>query len=119
MSEEIDSRLGWALGQLRELVYLPGGPKNKEELVGCAKAFLRIVQNKTLAEWQSRVQDEEAKQAYVALLGGYSTDAEWLIAQLADSCEMFPKPIQMRKIYEQCFTPADGVKSGELLARLG
>lgn len=49
---------------------------------------------------------------------GRPAPLDWLIEEISATCEFFPKPIQMRSIYEQKFPPLDGKTSAELISVL-
>lgn len=92
----------WARKHLEELSYLPGSPKSDPQWKGVSRAFLRLVRNRT---------------AEHPVLGRVN-DVEWLIAQAGDACDRFPSARQMRAIYEQYFTPADGKTTADLTEAL-
>lgn len=89
-------------------ISLPGKPTESKPKAAYAKAVARIVRGLKTDEWVAIDRD------YAPILKGYSGDLEWLVAQITDRCEFFPKPIQVREIYETSFTPADGRSSASL-----
>lgn len=47
---------------------------------------------------------------------GLVVPLEWLIDHIGETCEFFPKPIQMRMIYERHFPPLDGRAAVDLVS---
>lgn len=50
---------------------------------------------------------------------GWVYPAAWLFDRIGETCEWFPKPIQMRRIYETKFHPLDGKNSVDMESVIG
>jgi len=94
--DNTDTNVAWAVQKLQSLAHLRGYPPNGESLKLVARSFLRIVHNKPV-----KYKGEEVN------------DAEKLIELCGDTCEFFPAPIQMRRIYSQYAKPATEVTEGD------
>lgn len=80
---------------------MPGFPTNEDALKLFAAAVSQFVSFK--------VKDHE-------ILEGTFVPFDWLIEKVASSCEFFPPPIKMRRIYEQYWHPVDNKTASSLEA---
>ena len=51
---------------------------------------------------------------FMGITGSDKERSEWLVERIIDGCERFPTPIEIRRIYENHYIPADGVFSREV-----
>ena len=106
--------LSWAMQQLRRFEGLPGVPQSPEALMSFARAFLHIVAEQPATEIEEY--DDEAHAPVRRKVESVSRQetVDWLINELLGSCDRFPPPIIMRRVYECRYRCADGRLSGEM-----
>ena len=94
--------------RLYELSFLPGYPDTTEKLKHFATAFLRIVNGKPL-HYVHPDNDKTAPDGALAISipipPAIVTDIDWIIQQIADSCERFPAPAIIFRMYSR-YLPA-------------
>jgi hypothetical protein len=112
-----DEDLDWAIDQLQRFEGLPGVPQTVEGLKSFAGAFLRIVCDQ--AAFEVEEYDTTARTPIKRKIEAVSRQevTDWLINQLCSTCERFPMPIAMRRVYESKYICADRMTSGDLEVR--
>lgn len=82
------ANLNWALELFTKLEGMLGYPRTEPPLIFTCEEFLSIVHDRE--------------------------KGEWLFRELARGCTRFPIPRVMREIYNNRYTPADGLKPEDL-----
>jgi hypothetical protein len=90
-----------ALSGLAWMPGFPSGTRQRAIVAGAVAAF---------ADDRPQLSEQPGAASIVPL--------DWLITEIASSCVFFPKPIEMRRIYELQFSPLDGRSSSDLLSAL-
>ena len=116
--KQSEKNIIWMISKLQLLSGLDGFPRWKDQeagLRGITMALLDIVndQPEAWAEEYDPAQGQGVKRQTQAAVSAEET-VDWLMARVLGSCERFPAPIQMRRIYETRYKCADGKLSGEV-----
>jgi hypothetical protein len=99
-----DENLAWAISRLLPFAKWPGFPKEEAELNIRAKAFMRLVHNKTVREILPAADPAGNPTKY--RIDPNLNDADWILDLIADTQEFFPLPVQMRALYSAYLPPA-------------
>lgn len=96
------------------------GPKTERAVIFAAAAFARIVQNQPAAHWiefwnqNKSLEEKWTAERWAEKFGQSSGDLEWIMRAVMDQIiDRFPLPMQIRRIYYEQFTPADGKNPGD------
>jgi hypothetical protein len=116
--QETPENINWAYEKLDSLKYLPGFPKEARSLESIARAFLRIVHDKTYEEIlkgigvdydemvKRNAEADEDRGEHTPIMPRSVNDVDWLLARVADTCDRFPMPVKMRAMHDSVFAPA-------------
>lgn len=104
-----DENIKWAARKLSRFHYWPGFPQEREALESRARAFLRLVHNQTVREiltesCSARGLDPQALK--FDKVDPDANDADWILDLIEETMEVFPLPIQMRRLYNGPLPPA-------------
>lgn len=86
---------------LAMLIWMPSYPKG-DDMAPARKLIASAV--------AAFVDDRECDHAEL----GKIVPLEWLIQEIATVCRFYPKPIEIRELYEQVWPPLDGRSSDDL-----
>lgn len=93
----LEERTDAVLSGLAGLVWMPGFPDNEASLKMIAKVVAKFV----------AVEPDPIVDATVSPLA-------WLLEEIATEQTFFPKPIEVRKIYQERYRPLDGRSAAEM-----
>lgn len=111
--EPSKENVDWAVDLLMQFSHKKNFPESDLGLKAEARAFLRIVGDQKEHVYDAYDPDLGPITKRVEPVLGVDT-AEWLIEQALDRLEFFPSAIQLRRIYEEKYQPADGRRSGDM-----
>jgi hypothetical protein len=112
-----DEQIKWAAKRLMELSWMPGFPVEDAHIISLARAYLRIVgPTKGNRYEEDGGKDGNGPKIVVVPPKSIEETSEMLHQEILDRCSRFPSPIEMRKIYAEFATPADGRRPGEMLS---
>ena len=104
----------WALDLYDQLSGKRNFPQKEAALKAEIRAFLRIVGDQGGNSYE-KYDEVQLKPVVVTVpVTPARVTGEWLIEQAVDRFQDFPSAIQLRRVYEEKYSPADGRRSGEM-----
>jgi len=112
-TKSLDERTTDIMAAVQRLRYMPKFPTEPDQLQFLCGIWARFVQTVEVYDWSD---DPELQRPDWDL--GWVNPLDWLIGKIAETCEFFPPPIKVRRLYGDHFRPLDGKYAEELTAVL-
>lgn len=107
--------------RLPEITHLPGAPDDPDKLLGYAKSLLRILRGLPIKCFKTQ-EDVIVSPDYLPYVGelpdGVVDDLDWVLMAISDNCPRFPSPIEVYKLYNKFFIPANAATVEKLQSAL-